>query len=408
MLLLSYLENRCAHLSEKTNREVAVEISEEVSARMVLAAVSEPGDRTTGAITARVGPIEALRLLGDTYAALPGVDGMQGELWRRRVAPRLQGDLSLWLMIRTNQLGLRVLTPGAAGWPSGLSDLGDAAPVALWARGNVELLTASLSSRVAMIGARASTSYGEHTALEMAAELAQEPRIVVSGGAYGIDAAAHRGALMGRPGSTIAVLTCGLDRVYPVGNKELLERIGKEGVLVSALPPGAAPTRARFIERGRQLAAISGATVVVEAGYRSGTLLTASHARDLGRPVGAVPGPITSAASAGCHRLLQDGTASVITHTGDITALLDAAPAAGPHTREAAREAHREVEMPDDGTLRTDAAARALTHPRRGADRPTPPRPPRTRATSEWSLHCRNCSLIVQSRRYPRCCQRFG
>ncbi|GAB6858035.1 hypothetical protein [Microbacterium xylanilyticum] len=128
-----------------------MEISEEVSARMALAAVSGPGDRTAGAITAQVGPIETLRLLRDAYATLPGVDGMQGELWRRRVAPRLQGDLSLWLMIRTNLLGLRVLTPGAVGWPSGLSDLGDAAPVALWARGNVELLTASLSSRLLVV-----------------------------------------------------------------------------------------------------------------------------------------------------------------------------------------------------------------------------------------------------------------
>ncbi|MGO4680254.1 DNA-processing protein DprA [Microbacterium sp. 2MCAF23] len=337
-----------------------MEISEEVSARMVLAAVSEPGDRITGSVTARVGPIETLRLLRDPDAALPGVHGPQGELWRRRVTPRLQGDLSLWLMIRTNQLGLRVLAPGAAGWPSGLSDLGDAAPVALWARGNPELLTSSLSSRVAMIGARAATSYGEHAALEMASDLAREPRIVISGGAYGIDAAAHRGAVMSRPGSTVAVLCGGLDRLYPAGNKELLERIGEEGLIVSALPPGAAPTRSRFIERGRQLAAISGATVVVEAGYRSGTLLTASFAHDLGRPVGAVPGPITSAASAGCHRLLQDGTATVITNTGDITTLLDAGPGAVAFRRDAARQASHTIEMPDDSPLRTDTTARTL------------------------------------------------
>ncbi len=176
-------------------------------------------------------------------------------------------------------------------------------------------------------GARAATSYGEHVAQSLANDIAGQGGVIVSGGAYGIDGAAHRAALASG-GRTVAVLAGGLDRPYPTGHRELLDQVGREGALVSELPPGSTPTRWRFLARNRLLAAVSAATVVVEAGYRSGSLHVAAQAAGLGRPVGAVPGPVTSAASAGCHRLLREGTARVVTDIADLCALTSPSPAA--------------------------------------------------------------------------------
>ena len=293
-------------------------------ARLTLAIASEPGDRITGTLLAAVGATETLRLItSDT--PLPGVvDPVEGGIWRGRLAPRLPAAGGVdRVREHTDRLGLCLLTPGAAGGPEGLSDLGVLAPLALWAKGDIGVLTSSLGSRVTIVGARAATGYGEHVATEFATDLAGLPRVVVSGGAYGIDGAAHGAALTTRPGSTIAVLAGGLDRNYPAGHQELLSRVAESGAVLSELSPGAAPTRWRFLQRGRLLAAISAATIVVEAGYRSGSLHTAAEAHALGRPVGAVPGPITSAASAGCHRLLHEKIATVISSASDIAALTD-------------------------------------------------------------------------------------
>ena len=293
-------------------------------ARLTLAIASEPGDRITGTLLAAVGATETLRLItSDT--PLPGVvDPVEGGIWRGRLAPRLPAAGGVdRVREHTDRLGLCLLTPGAAGWPEGLSDLGVLAPLALWAKGDIGVLTSSLGSRVTIVGARAATGYGEHVATEFATDLAGLPRVVVSGGAYGIDGAAHGAALTTRPGSTIAVLAGGLDRNYPAGHQELLSRVAESGAVLSELSPGAAPTRWRFLQRGRLLAAISAATIVVEAGYRSGSLHTAAEAHALGRPVGAVTGPIPSAASAGCHRLLHEKIATVISSASDIAALTD-------------------------------------------------------------------------------------
>jgi DNA processing protein len=158
---------------------------------------------------------------------------------------------------------------------------------------------------VALVGSRASTAYGEHVAGDLAHRLGERGWTVVSGGAYGIDAAAHRGALAaGAP--TVAVLACGVDRVYPSGNGALLERIAQDGLVVSEWPPGAAPHRHRFLVRNRLIAALTRGTVVVEAAARSGARATARRASRLGRPVMAVPGPVTSAMSVGCHELVRD------------------------------------------------------------------------------------------------------
>lgn len=144
--------------------------------------------------------------------------------------------------------------------------------------------------------------------------------MLIAGGAYGIDGAVHQSALS-VAGHTVAVMPGGIDRPYPAGHRDLLERVGDLGLLISELPPGATPTRWRFMARARIEAALSSSTTIVEAGYRSGSLLVAEHARSLGRMVGAVPGPVTSAASAGPHRLLAEGIAHVVTNANDVRAL---------------------------------------------------------------------------------------
>jgi DNA processing protein len=210
------------------------------------------------------------------------------------------------------RFGMRLVCPGEDEWPDGLDDLAavDADCLGLWVRGPLRLDEASRQA-VAVVGTRAATEYGEHVALELSVGLAERGWTVVSGLAYGIDAAAHRGALAA-PGATVAVLACGADVAYPKGNRGLYERIVADGAVVSEHPPGAAPQRARFLVRNRLIAALSAGTVVVEAAPRSGARSTARHAGELFRHVMVVPGPVTSSLSAGCHQLLRDRPDSVL------------------------------------------------------------------------------------------------
>ena len=156
---------------------------------------------------------------------------------------------------------------------------------------------------------------------EIAADLAEQGWVIISGGAYGIDAAAHRGALAARA-ATIAVLACGLDQPYPAGHAGLFADIAGDGLVVSEWPPGRRPARLRFLVRNRTIAAMTCGTVIVEAGERSGALNTARHAAELGRPLMAVPGPVTSAQSAGCHRIIREWGATCVTCAADIIELL--------------------------------------------------------------------------------------
>lgn len=220
---------------------------------------------------------------------------------------------------------LEVLIPGDARWPDGLRGLGMRAPIALWVKGSTDLLSAPVTSRVTLTGSRAATGYGEQVAADLAEGAVQDGRQVVSGAAFGIDTAAHR-ATLAASGRPVAVLTGGLDRPYPAGNQELLAQIGQSGLLVSEAPPGVAPTRTRFTQRARMMAALSQSVVIVGAAYRSGALTTAEQAIRLGRAVGAVPGPVTSLASAGCHRLLREHGATPVTGYDDVRSLFDPAP----------------------------------------------------------------------------------
>ena len=279
-------------------------------------------------------PTQLLRTLGGTLPAQatdPARSSQEQrarralERWRARLT-RVDVDAAL---DDAAQRGIRVLTPHDEEWPALLSDLQETAPHCLWVQGPQRLDELLTGRSAALVGSRASTPYGEDTAGGLAAAFAAGGGTVVSGGAYGIDAAAHRGALAADGGATLAVLAGGLDRLYPRGNSELLARIRDRHLLVSEAPPGTAPTRWRFLSRNRLIAALSQATIVVEASWRSGALSTARQADQLSRPVGAVPGPVTSAASAGCHRLLREQGAVLITEPDDVLDLLPGGPAAG-------------------------------------------------------------------------------
>lgn len=300
---------------------LAEQVPGERMARVALSMIAEPNDPATGHVLAQVGGVETLRLI-ETDEPVPGLDRVEAMLWRERLAARITPDLPGRLaVIQGGEFG--TLIPADAEWPAGLDDLGDRAPYLLWTRGATSFLTTALSDRVTITGSRASTAYGEHVAGELAAGMADEERVVVSGGAYGIEGAAHT-SVLAASGHTIAILAGGLDRPYPPGHSELLNRIGDVGLLVSELPPGTAPTRHRLLARNRLTAALSGATVIPEAGTRSGSMTTVLQARDLGRGVGAVPGPITSAASSGPNQLIKQGLASLVTEPNDVIALLDA------------------------------------------------------------------------------------
>jgi DNA processing protein len=282
------------------------------TARAVWSRLTEPGDVTAAAFVTRHGPSGALRRV----LAMGDADPAVMSRWCSRLpAADPRRDLAV-----LRRFGGRLVVPGDAEWPEALDPLGDRRPFCLWVRGPHDLAAAS-SRAVAVVGARASTEYGETLARELAFGSAERGVAVVSGAAYGIDAAAHEGALAAA-GRTVAVLACGVDRAYPRGNGPLLDRIALDGVIVSEVPPGSSPTRNRFIHRNRLIAALASATVVVEAGWRSGASITAREAAELGRPVGAVPGPVTSTASVGCHRLLREGSICV-TAVDDVVELVD-------------------------------------------------------------------------------------
>ncbi|WP_299563182.1 DNA-processing protein DprA [uncultured Mycolicibacterium sp.] len=269
-----------------------------------LSRVAEPPCPDLAALVGQVGPVAA--------AARIRRGEVTGRLAERTAARRelycAAEDLDV-----LDALGGRLVTPDDDEWPAwafrafaGAGARPDGhPPLVLWAAGPARL-DAVADRAAALVGTRAATGYGLHVAADLAAGLVQRDVAVVSGGAYGIDGAAHRAALA-TEGLTVAVLAAGLDVPYPAGHTALLRRIAEDGLVVSEYPPGTRPARLRFLTRNRLVAALAGATVVVEAGLRSGAANTAAWARALGRPVCAVPGPVTSAASAGCHVLLRDG-----------------------------------------------------------------------------------------------------
>ena len=284
-------------------------------ARAWLSRAVEPGVVDFWRFVDRHGPVDAARLIR-SGAAPPRI--------LRLVGARAQRDETLADLRRAERCDARLLVPEDDEWPAfplhaltvataeepddpkrqSERTLAPVPPLALWVRGPGRLDVLADRS-VAIVGSRASTAYGEHVAGELGFRLAERGWTVVSGGAYGIDAAAHRGALAA-DGPTVAVLACGVDRPYPAGNGALLHRIAESGLVVSEWPPGAAPHQHRFLVRNRLIAGLTRGTVVVEAAARSGATATANRARKLGKQVMAVPGPVTSAMSVGCHELLRE------------------------------------------------------------------------------------------------------
>lgn len=294
-------------------------------ARAAWSFLVEPGDRIAGALVRQWGAVDALDhvIRQSSARALESDEVSQSEAndALARWSPRLDSTALFRALHSAASIHARLAVPGDDHWPSGLDDLADHGPHALWCRGEMTALP-SRDSAVSIVGARASTGYGEHIAMDFAAGFTSRGMTVVSGGAYGIDGMAHR-ATLACGGTTVAVLAGGVDQLYPSGHEELLRRIMGSGVVVSEVSPGSAPTRWRFLQRNRLIAAMSGVTVVVEAGYRSGSLNTATHARDLDRPVAVVPGPVTSGASAGCHRLLRTNPATtLVTSVAEVLELL--------------------------------------------------------------------------------------
>nr|WP_234337016.1 DNA-processing protein DprA [Streptomyces xylophagus] len=288
---------------------------DDLLARVFLCRVVEPGDEVAGRWIRELGAGEVVRRLRNGGPQLVGVtDKRWAGLCARAGLVDSGRDLAV-----AQEAGVRFVCPGDAEWPAQLDDLGDARPIGLWVRGHSNLRVWALKS-VAVVGARACTEYGAHMAATLAAGLAERGWVVVSGGAYGVDGAAHRGAL-GATGVTVAVLACGVDQPYPRGHAQLISRIAEQGLVVGELPPGEHPTPSRFILRNRVIAALTRGTVVVEAAYRSGSLVTARAAQRLGRHTMGVPGPATSSLSAGVHELLR-GDAVLVTDAAEVVELV--------------------------------------------------------------------------------------
>lgn len=278
------------------------------AARIVWAALAEPSDAVAGGLVRELGALTAL-------AALIGREDGVLDRFRPRLAATDLDDL----LEATDACGARVITPTDAEWPTGVNDLA-VPPLCLWVRGPADVGQAAARS-VAVVGARAASAYGESVAADLGAGLAEHRVSVVSGAAFGIDACAHRGALAVE-GTTMAVLAGGIDRPYPAAHHRLIGHIADTGAVISEVPPGGASLKSRFLLRNRLIATMTLGTVVVEAGRRSGSRNTAGTAAAHHRVVLAVPGPVTSIASVGCHELIRSGMAQLVTDAAEVAELV--------------------------------------------------------------------------------------
>jgi DNA processing protein len=283
----------------------AIVNSAERDALIALAYVIEPGDRAMTQHVWSNGAQNVLATLESSACPWPNADTLRRRLVNQ---PQLPPDT-------------RIVTAFDEEWPRQLDDLGGHRPLALWVWGAADLRLQMLRS-VSVVGARSATPYGMRVCQSWIPHLCEAGFTIVSGAAYGIDAAAHRSALA-VDGMTSAVLACGVDVAYPRAHDELLMRISEQGLVISESPPGQTVRRQRFLTRNRLIAAFTRATVIVEAAHRSGTTSTANAASDLLRPVMAVPGPVTSPESAGCHDLIRQQQAILVSQVRDILEILD-------------------------------------------------------------------------------------
>lgn len=291
-------------------------------ARVALSRLTEPGDTRFLPLVADLGAAAVY----DSVRAGEDVAGVYTDC-----AARLEGLDPERELAEAAAQGIRFVCPGDPEWPAGLAGLDHAeplqqrggTPLGVWAKGPLRLDEAC-SRAAAIVGSRSATTYGSEVAIALAAHLAETGMTVVSGAAFGIDQAAHRGALAAK-GPTVAVLACGVDRAYPSAHRELLNYIADTGLVVSELPPGCAPTKMRFLARNRLIAGLAQGTVVVEAAVRSGALNTANWTSRLSRVLMGVPGPVTSASSEGVHELIRNWGATLVTRGEDVLELLSPA-----------------------------------------------------------------------------------
>jgi DNA processing protein len=315
-------------------------------ARVALGRLAEPGDPRIARLVAALG---APRVLSE----------LSGPRQRSEVAREMAGRLSATDptgdLERATRRSIRFVVPGDREWPRQLDDLEAAPlvderggpPLGLWVRGPGRL--DSLTRSVAVVGSRSATTYGTEVAAGIAGSVVRAGHPVISGAAFGIDQAAHRGALA-VDGANVAVLACGVDRAYPTAHRPLLEHLAETGLVVAEVPPGCAPTRGRFLSRNRLIAALTRGTVVVEAAVRSGALNTATWATRLNRHLMGVPGPVTQAQSEGVHQLIRSGAASLVTHgaevlevVGDIGTHLVTPPRAPRRSRDEVGRRHQRI-----------------------------------------------------------------
>jgi DNA processing protein len=308
----------------------------ELLAAATISLVTEPGDRMAGALSKALGRQALLELLIDGFEPPKVMDAVHrvnardylaeifGDLAgtigdsRQRWLPRLSKQAVVNVIQRAKQLELSLLLEGDQNWPTGLSDLQEGAPALIFAQGNYKILS-QLEDGVSIVGSRSCTDYGSQVTTKLISELAFHKRVTVSGGATGIDSHVHNQSLRNSL-PTVAVMAGGLDRKYPSSNSKLFQDIARNGVLIAELSPGVAPTRWRFLQRNRLIAALTPTTVVIEAGIRSGSIRTANNATELNRELFAVPGPLTSAASVGTNLLIAEGKARALFDTKLLTA----------------------------------------------------------------------------------------
>ena len=310
------------------NAEYSKDRALELAAAGCIAMITEPGDRMAGALARCLGKlalvehlidgletksvVEALNQLGQLDSCRQSFGDLEGTLSdsRQRWLPRFSKSRLAHLFAQSAALKLQLLTPEDSIWPVGLDDLHDSAPALLFIEGERSTL-ADLSQAVSIVGSRVATSYGLQVTSSLVRELAQVSRPTVSGGAVGIDAQVHRASIE-RELPTLAVMAGGMDRKYPSANFKLFKKISDQGALLSELPPGVAPTRWRFLQRNRLIAALTPTTVVIEAGIRSGSIRTANNALELSRELYAVPGSVLSGTSLGTNALIADNKAQIL------------------------------------------------------------------------------------------------
>ena len=316
----------------------ADENQEDAFARSVWSLITEPGDTFAAALIDTLGAAQALaaelnQINHNKYIKLLNSNGISGAASdrfrnfeslltdaRQRWQPRLKLNSVENMLNLARVSKAKLVVPGNEYWPEQLNDLELGKPHCLWLRGNLKSLGATNFS-LAVVGSRLASSYGDWVTSEIVSECASNSIAVVSGGAYGIDATAHRSALaLGV--QTIAIMAGGVDRLYPSGNSDLLRRVMQSGAVIAEQAPGSNPTRWRFLQRNRLIAALASATVVVEAGRRSGAINTAMHADTLARPLAVIPGPISSPTSAGCHALIKNDSARIAGSVADVIDLV--------------------------------------------------------------------------------------